>query len=117
MVALLTTYVVIGIILGGIGQLLRAAAHGVQSTVDGAGKLIGMTGWSLGLTGGVLFALDGTNTPEWVLGLVVGAVFVPPICTFGISLLSRAEVDPTEARLQSDDDLGIDDGLTGCDGP
>ncbi|WP_343320540.1 hypothetical protein AAFM46_16780 (plasmid) [Arthrobacter sp. TMP15] len=69
---MLTTSLVIGVLLGGVGQLMRTAAHGSsdgRKTVDGCGKAIGLFGWSLGLLGAVTFAVIGTDTPEWVMGL------------------------------------------------
>lgn len=71
--SMLTTSLVIGVLLGGVGQLMRTTAHGSKSTggkrIDGIGKAIGLFGWSLGLLGAVTFAVIGTDTPEWVMGV------------------------------------------------
>lgn len=67
---LLTSYIVIGIFLGGAGQFLRTAAHGSIShggkQVDGAGKIIGLLGWSLTSFASVTLATRGLEVPDWV---------------------------------------------------
>lgn len=78
-------YVVIGLVLGGLGQFMSASAHGPRSHAgtryEGWGKTVAVLGWSFGLVGGTFFAIDGTNAPEWLLMLVILALFVPPAIT------------------------------------
>lgn len=92
LISLLTVFLVIGIFLAGVGQLMRAAAHGTVSragkTVDGWGKVIGLLGWSFGLVGAVLFAMDGTEAPEWLMAVSVIAVLAVPVLAFLVSLVS-----------------------------
>lgn len=83
-------FVIIGILFGGLAQLLRASAHGATTSwgkkVDGLGKLMGVLGWSLGLLGGVVFAMEKSTIGPWVIGLAVAAAIFPPIAVGFISL-------------------------------
>jgi hypothetical protein len=99
-------FVIIGVLFGGLAQLLRASAHGAKTSwgkkVDGLGKLMGVFGWSLGLLGGVAFAMEGSTIGPWVIGLAIAAAIFPPIVVGFISLWNpkpKAGSDP-ELELQ-----------------
>lgn len=87
--AAMIVYVIIGLLLSGVGQLMCATAHGTSSPCgvryDGWGKIISLFGWSLGLLGATFLYMKGTETPAWVLGATIGFVFVPPAFTLGWS--------------------------------
>ena len=76
---LLALGVVIGLFLNGIGLLMRAAAHGAKGrgrVVDGIGKMVSLLGWSISLTGAMIFTLEQTTIPQdavvpWAAGLVL----------------------------------------------
>lgn len=93
LISLLTVFAVIGLLLGGFGQLMRAAAHGAVSPggklTDGLGKVVGLCGWSFGLVGAVMFAMEGTEAPEWLIKLVIWAMFVAPVATFLVPRIRR----------------------------
>lgn len=95
LISILTVSVVIGLLLGGIGQLMRAAAHGAVSRggklADGLGKVVGLCGWSFGLVGAVLFAMNGTDAPGWLLELVILSMFVAPLATFLVSRITMRD--------------------------
>lgn len=82
----ITTFVIVGILVAGGGQLMRAAAHGATSKagrrVDGWGKSVGLFGWSLGLMGAVFSEVSKRGTPDWVFPFVVFVV----VLTFSVVL-------------------------------
>lgn len=92
LISVLTVYIVLGLFLGGIGQLMRAAAHGAVSPVgkrvDGTGKIVGLFGWSLGLVGAVMLAVNGTDAPDWLVPLGVIAVLGVTVVAFLVPLIS-----------------------------
>lgn len=95
LISLLTIYIVIGLSVSGVGQLMSAAAHGAVSRggrrVDGWGKAVGLFGWSLGLVGAVMFAMKGTDAPEWLMEVAVAIFIFAPGVTFIVSVLTRSE--------------------------
>ena len=97
LVSVLTTYVIIALLVSGVGQLMRAAAHGAISRggkrIDGWGKTIGLFGWSLGLVGAVAFSVVDTETPSWVVGATVLAVILPAAVTLSWSMLPALKSD------------------------
>lgn len=97
--SLITTYVVIGVLLGGVGQLMRTAAHAPTSTrwklADGYGKAIGLLGWSLAFLGAVIFSANGTDMPEWVLALCVYITIGVAVLVLAVSLFSLKEQPQT----------------------
>lgn len=78
----LTWALLIGLVLTGLGNVMRAAAHNRDKTIDGIGKLVGLAGWAVSLIAVVVFAAERgallgtpvlgvfTQTSFW-LGLVV----------------------------------------------
>lgn len=82
----ITSFVVIGVLLAGGGQLMRAATHGATSKagrqIDGWGKSVGLFGWSLGLMGAVFSAISTKGTPDWVFQFVIYVV----VGTFAVAL-------------------------------
>lgn len=91
----LTTWLVLGLLLGGAGQLIRAAAHGATSVagkdLDGAGKITGLLGWSLGITGAVMFAFEGTETSEALLVVLIVSFYLLSVGTLVAALLPRKQ--------------------------
>lgn len=91
-----TSFVVVGILVAGGGQLMRAAAHGATSKagrrVDGWGKSVGLFGWSLGLMGAVFSAISTKGTPDWVFPFVILAV----VLTFSGALVFAARLLVTQ---------------------
>lgn len=87
--------IVVGTLLIGIGQLLSLAAHdpapGSRGGVnlDGIGKTIALSGWSLGLMATIGFAGEGSNVSEAAAGHVLGyaTVFVPALLVSGVALV------------------------------
>lgn len=81
--SLLVSFVVWGLLIAGLGQVLMAASHGSDQTwkfwTDGIGKLGAVLGWSLGAVGGVLFATKDTETPGNLIGVMVLVIFIVPI--------------------------------------
>ncbi|MBS3179907.1 MULTISPECIES: hypothetical protein [unclassified Pseudoclavibacter] len=91
--AALTTWLALGLLLGGAGQLIRVAAHGATSVAgeaaDGAGKITGLFGWSPWLIGAVMFAFEGTETSEALLLALIVSVYLLFFGTLGAALLPR----------------------------
>lgn len=91
---LLTTYVIIGVLLGGIGQLMRAAAHGAKSDgvkrIDGWGKVVGLLGWSFGLVGAVAFAMRGNEGLEWVIPVSFWNLVIPALVAMALVVRAAA---------------------------
>jgi len=85
-------FVVIGLLLNGIAQLLRAATHGASSIagkrLDGIGKSAGVLGWSLGITGTVAFRLEDGPEDTPLIGWAVSLVLLPPLIVFFVSILT-----------------------------
>lgn len=82
MESLFVSFVVWGLLIAGLGQVLMAASHGSDQTwkfwTDGIGKLGAVLGWSLGAVGGVFFAMKDTQAPENLIGVMVLFIFVVP---------------------------------------
>jgi len=102
----LTTCVVIGILLNGIAQLMRASAHGAASRfgkgLDGFGKSIGVFGWSLGVTGTVGFALRDERVDSPLVAWAVSAVMLPPLIIFLVSALTSDRVKDIKKAFMGD---------------
>lgn len=85
-------YVIIGLLLSGVGQLMCATVHGTGSSkgarYDGWGKIVSLFGWSLGVLGATFLYMKGTETPAWVLGATVALVFGVPLLTLAWSYWS-----------------------------
>lgn len=72
--------VVLGLVGGGVGQFMRAAAHGTRSPVgrriDGWGKVLGVFAWALGLAAGLFFSIENTNVPVAIVVIAVASSIV-----------------------------------------
>ncbi|PCC43171.1 hypothetical protein [Brevibacterium aurantiacum] len=72
---ILTILVASSLVLGGVGQSMRSAAHGARASagrrIDGSGKVIGVFAWALGLVASMAFAYEGTNVSNVVLGVAI----------------------------------------------
>lgn len=81
----LIVYVIVGLLLGGVGQLMCATVHGASShratRYDGWGKVVSIFGWSLGLFGATFLYMKDTGAPGWLLFVVVGTLVFPPVAT------------------------------------
>lgn len=81
--SLFVSFVVWGLLIAGLGQVLMAASHGSDQTwkfwTDGIGKLGAVLGWSLGAVGGVMFAMKDTEAERSLIGVMVFLIFVVPI--------------------------------------
>lgn len=92
-ISILTTFLLIGLFFAGVGQLMRAAAHGATSRggklVDGWGKIVGLFGWSLGLVAAVMFATRDAETPELLISVAVIVVLVVPVIALLAAVITR----------------------------
>lgn len=75
-----TVSVLFGFFVGGFGQVMRSAAHGKSSTtwkrVDGWGKLLGVTGWSLASVGTSLSTAEMSVIPSWLMLTIMSTPLV-----------------------------------------
>lgn len=95
--------VFVGVLIGGFGQLLRVYAHGCRfawsGTVDGVGKLLGATGWALGLWGALLFARVNDSVKEYLLDGVTTIVILACAVVLVASFFRPAKDDvPAASR-------------------
>lgn len=88
---LLATYTFYGLLIVGVSQLMRAASHGtgdVRKRIDGWGKVLGVFGWSMGLTGAAFTVITREHMPnEWATNMLQAGVAVPLYSTAFIAVL------------------------------
>lgn len=72
----LTWTLLTGLVLTGLGNVMRAAAHNRNKTIDGVGKLVGLAGWAVSLIAVVVFAAErGALLGTPVLGIFTQVSF------------------------------------------
>ena len=87
---------------------MRAAAHGAKGrgrVVDGIGKMVSLLGWSISLTGAMIFTLEQTTIPQdAVVPWAAGLVLFPALVTLIISLLpvAKKKSGPDSSRLMGE---------------
>lgn len=102
---LLTTYVVVGVLLGGLGQLMGAAAHGTVSLggkrVEGWGKIVGLFGWSFGVMAVIPLALEETDVPEWILIPILASVAIPLVAAVKFMLFRLGSLEESTGSYEA----------------
>lgn len=92
----MNVFLVIGLLLNGLGQLMRGAAHNSKSVwgkrIDGYGKLAGLLGWSSGLNAALFAGLTKINERDPLLFIAVLAVMIPPVITIAAAVLTPPAV-------------------------
>lgn len=83
--ALIAATIVIGVLVGGLGQFVQVLTHGVESKgwvwVRQIAAPVGLFGWSIGIPGAVFLAIQGTTVGGWLLRVSILVMLVAPIVT------------------------------------